>query len=126
MSDDHLHKGARQNLFRFAKENKKALTSPENLLWQKLRNRKQDGHKFRRQHPVADFVADFYCHEARLIIEVDGGYHHQTEQEDYDNGRTYQLEGHGLSVFRFSNDEVEKNISKVLKIIKEHLIAPHP
>ena len=126
MSEDHLHKGAKEKLFGFARENRSGQTVAENLLWQNLRNRKLSGIKFRRQHPIADFVADFYCHESKLIIEIDGGYHSRLEQADYDKGRTYQLLDHGLKVLRFSNEEVEKDISQVLRIIKEHLIAPHP
>ena len=126
MSDGNQHKGARSELFRFAKENRKGRTSAENLLWQNLRSRKLDGFKFRRQHPVADFVVDFFCHEANLIIEVDGGYHSREEQEGYDKGRTHVLEGHNFKVLRFTNEEVEKHIPKVLKAIKEQLKTPHP
>ncbi|WOK05895.1 endonuclease domain-containing protein [Imperialibacter roseus] len=62
-------------------------TAAENLLWQNLRGRKLGGHKFRRQHPVAGFIADFYCHEAKLVIELDGKIHNLSEQKEYDGGR---------------------------------------
>lgn len=121
MSADHLHKGAKGKLFSFARANRRGQTTAEELLWQNLRNRKLSGFKFRRQHPVADFIADFYCHEAKLLIEIDGAYHDQVEQADYDKGRACELEKLGLKVLRFTNEEVEKEISKVVKIIKEHL-----
>ena len=96
-------------------------TASEDLLWQNLRGRKLGGHKFRRQHPVAGFIADFYCHETKLVIELDGKIHNLSEQKEYDGGRTHDLKEHGLRVIRFTNEEVERNILMVLEEIRNAL-----
>lgn len=67
MCTDNLHKGARRGLFVYAREHRKAQTKAELLLWHNLRDRKLAGAKFRRQHPIADFVADFYCHKLKWM-----------------------------------------------------------
>jgi len=90
------HKGANSKLFEFAKANRKKQTPAEKILWDTLQNRKLDGYKFRRQHPISRFIADFYCHESKLIVEVDGGYHSGQEQAEIDKGRTHELEEQGL------------------------------
>ncbi len=101
------------------------MTPAENLLWQNLRNRKTSNHKFRRQHPIAKFIVDFYCHEAKLVIEVDGKIHLMNDNPAYDKFRTEQLEALGLKVIRFTNEEVLGNISGVLEEIRKHL-TPSP
>jgi very-short-patch-repair endonuclease len=65
------------------------MTKPERILWNALRNRQLDGHHFRRQHPIGDFIVDFFCAEARLVIEVDGDSH--AGQREYDARRTAWL-----------------------------------
>ena len=103
------------------------MTPAENLLWQNLRNRKVSNCKFRRQHPIARYIVDFYCHEARLVIEVDGGIHFTPENIQYDQFRTEELEGLGLKVIRFSNEEVLENMSGVLANIRKQLaLTPSP
>lgn len=97
------------------------MTPAENLLWQNLRNRKISNQKFRRQHPISKYIVDFYCHEARLVIEVDGGIHFINDNPEYDQFRTRQLEEIGLKVIRFRNEEVLENISNVLAEIRKHL-----
>jgi len=77
------------------------------------------GIRFKRQHPILYFVADFYCHKARLVIEVDGGYHDSLSQYEYDKNRDSDLEDLGLKVIRFTNDEVLFNIENTLKIIEK-------
>ena len=123
---DRLHKGADAKLFHFARLNRQTQTEAEMLLWSCLRDRKLDGFKFRRQHPIADFIADFFCLEANLVIEVDGGYHNEIEQKQYDEGRTYELSELNIKVIRFTNKEVIENIDFVLKEISNHLKSPHP
>jgi very-short-patch-repair endonuclease len=71
----HLHQGAKGNVFTLAQRQRGAMTLAEKQLWNELKSRKLGGLKFRRQHPVHYYIADFYCHEKRLIIEVDGGIH---------------------------------------------------
>jgi len=119
--ENELHKGADKKLFGFARENRKKLTEAEQILWQHLRNKQLNGFKFRRQHPLGKFIADFYLHEAKLVIELDGNYHTQEEQKEYDFGRTYEMKELGIQVLRFTNNEVLKDIEKVLQTIKSHL-----
>ncbi|EON79023.1 putative type IIS restriction/modification enzyme [Lunatimonas lonarensis] len=105
-------------ILEFARNNRKNATDAEAFLWEMLRNRKLNGLKFRRQHPVNDqFILDFYCAECRLVIEVDGGYHQSLEQRGYDEGRTHELNELGLTVLRFSNKEVIEKTERVLQEI---------
>lgn len=122
MANDNLHKGANPILFNYARQNRKDLTKAEKILWSHLRDRRLKGCKFRRQHPIADFIVDFFCLECRLVVEVDGGYHTEKEQQQYDEGRTYTLEELKIKVIRFTNKEVIENTFFVLKTIENHLI----
>jgi len=93
-------------------------TPAEKLLWERLRDRKLGGFKFRRQHPLLGrFVVDFYCPEGRLVIELDGGVHRLRVEED----RIGQAERAGYRVLRFGNDEVLGNVEEVLDKILEAL-----
>jgi very-short-patch-repair endonuclease len=97
-------------------------TPAEEQLWQKLRNRGVHGAKFRRQHVIDRFIVDFYCHEARLIIEVDGSIHDYTQDEDAI--RQEFLESLGLRVIRFSNGDVMRQMEGVLERIGEMVVSP--
>jgi very-short-patch-repair endonuclease len=111
-----------------ARELRQPQTPAEATLWQHLRNRNLV-YKFRRQHPIDRFIIDFYCAEARLCIEIDGGSHFETEQAEYDAVRTEYLEQLGYKVIRFTNNDVRYNIHAVVdEIIKqvEIRISPHP
>ncbi|KFC24596.1 hypothetical protein IO90_00335 [Chryseobacterium sp. FH1] len=113
-----MWKGAPASSFgkaRFLRENE---TDAEKILWEKLRNKQLGGFKFRRQHPISLYIADFYCYKLKLIIEVDGAYHYTKEQIPKDEERTKILEFNGIHVIRFSNDEILSNIEKVLKEIE--------
>ena len=88
-----------------AREMRSNPTEAEDILWQHLRN-SQLGHKIRRQHPINEFIADFICLEAQLVIEVDGGYHQDAEQMEEDARRTRILNTIGYEVLRLSNEEV--------------------
>jgi len=109
------------------RELRKNSTDAEKILWEALRDNKFYNKKFRRQHPIfytkvngeSFFVADFYCNDERLIIELDGVIHkYQLKQ---DNERTEILNSLGLRVIRFKNEEVENNLEAVLRKIKEQL-----
>ncbi len=100
-----------------ARELRKALTPAEQKLWQILRNRNLGDYKFRRQHPIGPFIADFCCIEVGLVIEVDGGCH--LDQADYDQARTAWLEGLGYNVVRFWNNDVLNNLDEVAQEILE-------
>jgi chorismate synthase len=105
----------------FAKQNRKNATEAEDKLWQEVRNRSIDGFKFRRQHPIAGFIPDFVCLEQKLIIEIDGEYHHEQEQKKYDRARTDWLKEHDYSLLRFTNEEVLTKMPSALQKIKEAL-----
>ena len=96
-------------------------TEAELFLWNHLSLIKIAGIRFKRQHPVLYFIADFYCHKAKLIIEIDGGYHNIPEQYQYDKNRDAELEELGLKVIRFTNEQVLFEIEKTLYIIEEEI-----
>ena len=105
-------------ILRRAKELRKDITAAETKLWAILRNRQLDNLKFRRQQPIGRFIVDFYCSEAKIVIEIDGDSH--IRQEEYDNKRTQWLEDEGYRVIRFTNDEVFSNLENVaLKILEQ-------
>lgn len=88
-------------------------TLPEGLLWQALRTRPQ-GLKFRRQHPLGPYVADFYCAAARLVVEVDGESHAMGDRPAHDARRDSWLRGQGLRVIRFNAADVMNDLESVL------------
>jgi len=108
------------NLKGHAKDNRRNMTDAETILWEHLRNNRT-GYKFRKQHPIGDFIADFICLEKKLVIEIDGEYHNTAVQQHDDAVRTDDIERIGYRVIRFTNEEVEKQISTVLTKIKEQL-----
>ena len=111
----------RYNLLKgFAKENRREMTIAEKILWEGIRNKKT-GYKFRKQHPIGDYIADFICIEKKLVIEVDGGYHNTLEQQQDDRVRTIDIEKMGYSVIRFTNEEVEQDLQNVIMKIKQTL-----
>jgi very-short-patch-repair endonuclease len=93
------------------------MTEAVGILWKYLRNSKLNGLKFRRQHPVDIFIADFYCHQKKLIIELDGSIHDIFEQKEYDEGRTFELEEKGFRILRFKNEEILNDLENVLERI---------
>jgi very-short-patch-repair endonuclease len=96
------------------------MTPAEGLLWQRLRHRKL-GAKFRRQVPIGPFIVDFYCHEARLVVEVDGEAHADESQAALDAARTEWLEDEGYRVLRVRNDELIGEIDSVTARIQREL-----
>jgi len=117
--NDNLHRKASFKLYEYARDLRKDETIAEELLWKRIRNKQMAGLKFRRQHPLDKFIADFYCHEKNLVIELDGSIHDDSEQKQADEGRTYELDELGIKVIRFRNEEVIENIEKVIKTIFE-------
>ncbi len=105
-------------------------TEVEHLLWERLRNRKCGGNKFVRQYPFPFeyhgkkrlFIADFYCHDGRLAIELDGSVH--AKHGEYDKIRTEILQIMGLRIIRFSNKEIFNNIEAVLTAIENAILLP--
>ena len=123
MSEDNLHKGAHPWLFAYARQNRKQQAKAEEVLWKKLRNSKLLGFKFRRQHPIYDFIADFYCASCSLVVEIDGAYHEVKDQAAYDRERTFILNEINVKVIRFTNKEVLENIDFVLQEISKRLTS---
>ena len=120
MIDDYkenMFHGASQQIFRNAQYLRQKQTKAEKILWEELKGKKL-GVKFRRQHSIAKYIVDFYCHKHRLIIEIDGGYHNTENQQKSDLFRSKELERLGLKVIRFTNEEIYNSLSDVLNKIK--------
>ncbi len=116
------------SIIEFCRELRQRETAAEKLLWQELRNRKLIGKKFLRQHPLCIqsyfgknlyYIPDFYCHEAKLVVEADGPIH--LDKKEYDKNRDKVLLGIGLKILRFENDEIINNLNDVLNRIISHL-----
>jgi very-short-patch-repair endonuclease len=121
-----IHPAVRQ----FARELRQPQTPAEATLWRHLRNRNLS-YKFRRQHPIDFFIIDFYCAQAKLLIEIDRASHNEKEQQEYDLARTEYLEALGYKVIRFTNDDVRYNIhtvvSHIIKEVEDRIKnTPHP
>ena len=95
-----------------ARQLRRNQTDAEKHLWQLLRNRQLSGYKFRRQHPIGPYIADFVCLESMVIVELDGGQH--MDQQAYDERRSAYLSRHGFCVVRFWNNDVLKNLEGVI------------
>ncbi|SNR75403.1 vitamin B12 dependent-methionine synthase activation domain-containing protein [Lutibacter flavus] len=108
----------------YAKQMRKQPTEAESLLWDVLSGKKLDGHKFRRQHIIGNYITDFICLKTNLIIEIDGLIHQLPENKESDAERTFWLEEEGYRVIRFTNEEVLSNLDFVLSKIKKELKAP--
>lgn len=121
---ENLFYGASPEIHKRAKELRKQMTPAEKVLWNFLKNKSLEGFKFRRQHPIDKYIVDFYCHQKKLVIEVDGSIHDQLDQKEYDSGRTSVLEEFGLKVIRFRNEEVLDNFQSVIGRISKGLISP--
>jgi leucyl-tRNA synthetase len=110
-----------KELVGLARNNRKEQTEAEEVLWKELRNSNL-GFKIRRQHYIGNFIVDFVSLDKKLVIEIDGGYHNDIEQKERDEERTLILEQkHYFKVIRFTNQEVEKDLSTVLSKIKSEL-----
>ena len=115
-----MYFGAEPILFEFARGMRNNPTEAKDYLWRFLA-KGYSGYRFKRQHPIKYFIADFYCHALRLVIEVDGGYHKLPEQYEYDCNRDWELQLLGVTVLRFSNEEVLYDTDHVLQTIEAHL-----
>jgi len=114
-----MYFGAKPELFRYAEDMRKNPTPAEEILWKHLRKFRHKGYIFRRQHPIDIFIADFYCHKIRLVIEVDGEIHFNDQVMAYDDGRSGEIERLGIKVLRFPNHQVLQNLDNVIaQIIK--------
>ncbi|MBK0370722.1 endonuclease domain-containing protein [Flavobacterium sp. SE-1-e] len=119
-----MWKGASPTIFSNAKKLRESSTEAEEKLWLALKDNGIDGYKFRRQHPLSIYVVDFYCHALKFVIEIDGGYHLDQEQQLLDEKRTSDIEFQGLKVIRFTNEEVLMKLPEVIDRIKEFIPKP--
>lgn len=104
----------------YAKRNRLFMTDAESILWNFLRGRKT-GYRFRRQHPIGDYIADFVCLRKMLVIEVDGGYHYDPKVIKEDITRTNYLRSIGYNVIRFTNEQIYVNLDNVMQTIMNEL-----
>ncbi len=107
-----------------ARELREKQTPAEEILWQCLRSRRLEGIKFRRQHNIGQFIADFYCHEARLVIELDGRIH--DDQKEHDEDRDLWMQSNGFTVLRFKNEAILNHLETVLATILQATLTPSP
>ena len=113
----------------FSREMRREPTEAETLMWQRLRGRRLNGWRFRRQHPYERFILDFYCAEAKLVVEIDGAIHLTKKQQIYDRERTIWLEVSGFNLIRFTNAQVLDQTELVLSRIDgkcKSLCSPLP
>jgi len=104
-----------------ARKLRKNMTEAESFLWQRIRRKQLKGHQFYRQKNIGDYIVDFYCPSAKVIVELDGGQHYTQEGIRRDQVRDKYLDSLGFTILRFSDREVFKNIEGVLERIFEHL-----
>jgi very-short-patch-repair endonuclease len=113
------HQNIPPELLTFARQLRVSMTDAEQLIWKLIRNRTLGGFKFRRQHPVQSFILDFYCHEAKLAIELDGGHH--AEQKEKDANRDSTLLQLGIKTLRYWNHHVLQETESVLQDVWNEL-----
>ena len=116
-----MYFGATPDVFKKAKELRKFETVAEKLLWTRLHKNQLLGLQFRRQHPIFRFIADFYCPKIKLVIEVDGSIHELPENQDYDIGRRGILNDFGITVMRFTNEQIINDIENVILEIEREV-----
>ena len=114
----NMHFGANPVIFERAEELRARMTPAEEILWNVIKI--NEWHvKFRRQHPLSKYIADFYCHSVKLIIELDGGYHESREVKIYDEARENEMKQLGITVLRFRNVVIAEGF-----VTSDHLLLP--
>lgn len=113
--------GYNKTLKGFSRRLRKEMTEAEKLLWSKIRNKQLQGYHFYRQKPIGEFIVDFYCPKAKLVIELDGGQHYTDDGKAKDIRRDDCLRSMGLRVLRFSDIEALKNMEGLIQKIMENL-----
>ena len=112
---------ARRTVFRYAYDLRSGMTKAEALLWDELKGRKMLGFRFRRQHTIHRYILDFYAHEVKLGIELDGDHHNEPLTRFYDQDRTDVLRSYGITIIRFTNDEVTTDLNNVMLRIEARI-----
>ena len=116
-----MFEGAAPIIFENAKQLRKNMTDAEKVLWAYLRTG-VNGLRFRRQHPIGHYIADFFCHKAKLVVEIDGSIHTGLDIKEKDDIRQKELENLGYFTIRFTNEQVMKDIEVVIKTITEKTV----
>ncbi|MBN2777707.1 MAG: endonuclease domain-containing protein [Bacteroidales bacterium] len=111
--------GASSLIMDRAKQLRRRMTEPEKIVWEIVRENAILGLKFRRQHPINNYIADFYCHKIKLVIEIDGETHNPESAKLYDESRTNVLNSLGIEVIRFKNTDIRTSISLVKNEIEK-------
>ncbi len=106
-------------IIELARKMRMNLTIPEEILWNELKTKKMEGFRFRIQHPIHRYILDFYCHEKKFAVEIDGDVH--KHRKDYDDYRDEYLKSAGITTLRFKNEDVINNIDYVLSEIRKYL-----
>ncbi len=119
---DGMFNGGSHLIFGMARDLRKNMTDAEKVLWFHLKQN-FEGFKFRRQHSLGIYIADFYCHKARLVIELDGNVHDNAEIKINDEIRQRNIEEGGIKIIRFKNEEIFKDLEMVLQKVKSNLIT---
>ncbi len=104
-----------KSLKQLSRNLRKNMTDAEKLLWSKIRGKQLNGLQFYRQKIIGNYIADFYCPKARLVIEIDGGQHYSAEGKEKDRLRDGSIARTGITVLRFSDREVLENLESVLE-----------
>ncbi|HKZ66050.1 MAG TPA: endonuclease domain-containing protein [Chitinophagaceae bacterium] len=115
-----MFEGASHIIFGNAKHLRNNMTDAEKVLWVYLKAG-IEGLKFRRQHPIGLYIADFYCHKAKLIVEIDGYVHNEKNVKEADDARQQELERWGYTIIRFTNDQAINSITDVINMITEKI-----
>ena len=118
--EKQMYYGANSSTLEKARHLRNRMTHEEILLWEKLKKKQVLNLRFRRQHPINTYIADFYCHTAKLVVELDGKIH--LKSKEYDKERTKIIEDFGIKVIRFTNEDVKRNIKNVVLEIEEILM----
>ena len=111
----------KKELIKKARNLRNHMTRAEIILWSRLKSRQIDGYKFRRQQPILDYIVDFYCHDLRLIIEVDGEIHSLPEKIKSDRIRDNMLRINGFNVIHFANIDIETDLKSSINKIKSFI-----
>ncbi len=110
------------DLKKLASQLRNQSTQSEIRLWEELKGRKLNGYRFIRQKPIGDYIVDFFCKEANIVIELDGASHHFEVTMEKDERKQFYLESIGLKVLRFDDEEVMSNMPNVLRVIEQALL----
>ncbi|MES2621021.1 MAG: endonuclease domain-containing protein [Bacteroidota bacterium] len=117
-----MYYGASYKLFRLAQEMRLTPTAAESKLEEVLKSEPFKPFNFRRQHPIANYIADFYSHSLKLVIEADGGIHEDKEQKQYDTFRDSDMQQFKIKVLRFSNQQILEETQSVTEKIKSIIL----